>query len=166
MGERGAEESPGTSLRAGTSLSSAAVTGGGQGGLVTGDLQLDADVAALSLVALEIRASMDRLGSQLDVTRQQASTAGSAGGALHVPPDMDVVLAVVVSAYQTVGTHEIERLRALLAKGNDGNDGLNETESVQLQMAMDRQSKFMNALSNILKKIDSTQETIVQNLKG
>jgi hypothetical protein len=43
---------------------------------------------------------------------------------------------------------------------------LSEVTALRLQMAMDRRSKFMEALSNIMKKIDSTQETIVQNLKG
>jgi hypothetical protein len=165
VGERGAEASPGTSLRAGAPSSSAMVAGGGQGGLVPDHLQVGADVAALSLVALEIRASMDRLASQLDVTRERASTASSAGRALHVPPDMDAVLAVVASAYQTVGTQEIERLRALLVMGKDGNDGLNEAESVQLQMAMDRQSKMMSTLSNLLKKAEDTDEGISQNIK-
>ena len=41
-----------------------------------------------------------------------------------------------------------------------------EMASLRLQMDMDRRSKFVEALSNVMKKIDSTQETIVQNLKG
>ena len=43
---------------------------------------------------------------------------------------------------------------------------MSEMTSMRLQMSMDRRSKFVEALSNIMKKIDSTQETIVQNLKG
>jgi hypothetical protein len=42
---------------------------------------------------------------------------------------------------------------------------MSEMTSMRLQMAMDRRSKFVEALSNIMKKIDSTQETIIQNLK-
>jgi hypothetical protein len=45
---------------------------------------------------------------------------------------------------------------------------MNETSemtSMNLQMAMDRRSLFVEALSNLMKKVDSTQETIVQNLK-
>ena len=162
MGERGAEAIPGTDLRASASSSSATLAGVGHAGPIADGPQLDADAAALSLVALEITASIDRLENRLDVSRQRASTVSGAGPALHVPPDMDAVLAVVVSAYQTVGTHEIERLRALLVKGNDG---LDETESVQLQMAMDRQSKMMSTLSNLLKKADDTDEGISQNIK-
>jgi hypothetical protein len=44
-------------------------------------------------------------------------------------------------------------------------DSMSEMTSIRLQMAMDRRAKFVEALSNILKKIDSTSDTIVQNLK-
>jgi hypothetical protein len=44
-------------------------------------------------------------------------------------------------------------------------DSMSEMTSIRLQMAMDRRAKFVEALSNIMKKIDSTSETIVQNLK-
>ena len=42
---------------------------------------------------------------------------------------------------------------------------LGETESLRLQMAMDRMSKAMSTLSNILKKISDTSGQITQNLK-
>jgi hypothetical protein len=42
---------------------------------------------------------------------------------------------------------------------------LGETESLRLQMAMDRLSKLMTTLSNMLKKMDDTAVGIVQNLK-
>ena len=38
-------------------------------------------------------------------------------------------------------------------------------ESLRLQMAMDRMSKFMSTLSNLLKKMSDTGSTITQNLK-
>ncbi len=40
-----------------------------------------------------------------------------------------------------------------------------EMTSMRLQMTMDRRSKFTETLSNIMKAIDSTQDTLVQNLK-
>jgi hypothetical protein len=55
-----------------------------------------------------------------------------------------------------------DELQGLLDSMNE----MSEMTSMRLQMAMDRRSKFVEALSNIMKKIDSTQETIVQNLKG
>jgi hypothetical protein len=47
----------------------------------------------------------------------------------------------------------------------DSMNEMSEMTSMRLQMAMDRRSKFVEALSNIMKKIDSTSETIIQNLK-
>jgi hypothetical protein len=42
---------------------------------------------------------------------------------------------------------------------------MGELESLRLQMAMDRTSKFIETLSNLLKKISETESGIVQNLK-
>ncbi len=47
----------------------------------------------------------------------------------------------------------------------DSMSEMGETESLRLQMAMDRVSKFMLALSNIMKKSGDTAEAIVQNMK-
>jgi hypothetical protein len=40
-----------------------------------------------------------------------------------------------------------------------------ETESQRLQMALDRQAKFLSTLSNLSKKISDTANSITQNLK-
>lgn len=53
---------------------------------------------------------------------------------------------------------------ALKEKLDDMSD-MSEMDSMRLQMAMDRRSKFITALSNLLKKISSTQDSVVQNLK-
>ena len=47
----------------------------------------------------------------------------------------------------------------------DAKSELGETESLRLQMAMDRVSKFMTALSNIEKKASDTDSAMVQNVK-
>ena len=44
-------------------------------------------------------------------------------------------------------------------------DRIQDMESLRLQMAMDRRSKMMSTLSNILKKISDTASGITQNLK-
>lgn len=51
-------------------------------------------------------------------------------------------------------------LGSLISQGE-----LAETESLRLQMAMDRRSKFISSLSNIMKQVSTTQESILQNLK-
>ena len=42
---------------------------------------------------------------------------------------------------------------------------MGEMESLRLQMAMDRLSKLMAALSNILKKMAETSDEIIKNIK-
>ena len=51
-------------------------------------------------------------------------------------------------------------------QGNlDGMNEMSEMTSLRLQVTMDRRSKFIETLSNIMKKIGTTQETLVQNIK-
>ena len=42
---------------------------------------------------------------------------------------------------------------------------LGELASLRLQMVMDRRSRFMSTLSNLMKKIGDTDQQITQNLK-
>jgi hypothetical protein len=58
-------------------------------------------------------------------------------------------------------------LDALLAtmRDQDSLDSMGEMTSLRLQMAMDRKSKFMSTLSNILKKISDTASSIISNMK-
>jgi hypothetical protein len=52
-----------------------------------------------------------------------------------------------------------------LSKGLDSLSELGELESLRLQMAMDRLSKMMHALSNLLKKRSDTESSIADNQK-
>lgn len=47
----------------------------------------------------------------------------------------------------------------------DSMSEMGEMESLRLQMAMDRRSKMMSTLSNLLKKISDTADGITANLK-
>jgi hypothetical protein len=47
----------------------------------------------------------------------------------------------------------------------DSMSEMTEMETMRLQMAMDRRSKMMSTLSNIMKNISETANSIVQNLK-
>jgi len=51
------------------------------------------------------------------------------------------------------------------AQNLDSMNEMSEMNSLRMQMMMDRRSKFISTLSNIMKKITTTQETLVQNLK-
>ena len=62
----------------------------------------------------------------------------------------------------------ISGLRGLVEELKGKLDGLNEMSemtSLRLQMTMDRRSKFISTLSSMMKKISTTQDTLVQNLK-
>jgi hypothetical protein len=59
-------------------------------------------------------------------------------------------------------------LRAFLSDAQKNLDDLNEMSemnSLRLQMTMDRRAKFIQTLSNLIKKLGSTQERLVQNIK-
>jgi len=47
----------------------------------------------------------------------------------------------------------------------DSVDEMSEANNLKLQMAMDRRNKLMEAASNIMKKIQATQDAIISNLK-
>lgn len=51
------------------------------------------------------------------------------------------------------------------AKDLDALSEMSSMESLRLQMAMDRMSKMMSTLGNLLKKISDTANSITQNLK-
>lgn len=59
----------------------------------------------------------------------------------------------------------LESIRNDLRDRLESMDELSEITSLRLQLVVDRRSKFLSTLSNILKKISCTQDSIVQNLK-
>lgn len=59
-------------------------------------------------------------------------------------------------------------LNNAVQSAQDKHDSMNEMSemtSMRLQMAMDRRSKFVEALSNIMKKMSDTDSSIIQNMK-
>lgn len=59
----------------------------------------------------------------------------------------------------------LDNMREALKDKLDSLNEMGETESLRLQMAMDRLSKFHATLSNLMKKIADTDSAIVSNLK-
>ena len=55
-------------------------------------------------------------------------------------------------------------LRLQPSKKDDLNE-MGEEQQLRMQMAMDRRSKMMEAISNLLKKIADTEDQIIQNIK-
>jgi hypothetical protein len=62
-------------------------------------------------------------------------------------------------------TADVQAVKDQLDGQLDSMSELSEMQSLRLQMAMDRLSKLMTTLSNVLKKIDETDSAITQNLK-
>ncbi len=60
---------------------------------------------------------------------------------------------------------ELVAIRDGLKDQLDSLSEMSDMNSLRLQMAMDRRSKFMQTLSNVMKKISDTGDTLVQNLK-
>lgn len=66
---------------------------------------------------------------------------------------------------QQVSKADIDAMKDKLKSDLDSMSEMGEMESLRLQMAMDRMSKMMSTISNLLKKISKTADDIVQNLK-
>jgi hypothetical protein len=59
---------------------------------------------------------------------------------------------------------QLQSIKDNLKDRLDSMNEMSEMTSLRLQMMMDRRSKFISTLSNIMKKISQTQDTLVQNL--
>ncbi|WP_199553601.1 hypothetical protein [Sandaracinobacteroides hominis] len=66
---------------------------------------------------------------------------------------------------RAVLTMQVDLMVDEIRRDLDSMSEMGEMESLRLQMAMDRMSKMMSTLSNLLKKLADTQQSIVQNLK-
>ncbi|MGH6631521.1 MAG: hypothetical protein ACREB3_17470, partial [Burkholderiales bacterium] len=111
-----------------------------------------------------IRAQVKAANSEKQQSRESAQRLREpprAGREPNLPPP-SVRAAPPPSAREIVRAPDKEDLGE---KKKDGMSDLGEMESLRLQMSMDRLSKLMSTLSNILKKTSDTQQQIIQNLK-
>jgi len=60
---------------------------------------------------------------------------------------------------------DIDKLIETVMDKLDSLNEMSEMRALRLQMMMDRLSKSMSMISNIMKKISDTQKSIIQNLK-
>ena len=65
----------------------------------------------------------------------------------------------------TKGKKDMDNAKEIVKNKLDSMSEMGEMESLRLQMAMDRLSKMMSTLSNLLKKISDTASAITQNIK-
>lgn len=70
-----------------------------------------------------------------------------------------------IPATRAVSQLEIENMKTGLADSRDSLSEMGEMQQLKMQMLMDRRSKLMSTLSNLMKKISQTQDSIIDNLK-
>jgi predicted nucleic acid-binding Zn-ribbon protein len=80
---------------------------------------------------------------------------------------LDVKMQQAKSSFQKAQSdlNELNGAQAALRAELGTISDMSETESLRLQMIMDRLSKLMSTLSNVLKQSADTQKTIIQNMK-
>lgn len=129
----------------------------------------DGDVAVLAfLVLMEAQKSaQEDIRSMLTQTRRindaNASVRQTPASAPAAPVLRSPALTTAMrSASPSTGSGaRQERAQGDINAANE----LDEMESLRLQTAMDRRSKAMTALSNLMKKMTDTAQSITQNLK-
>lgn len=68
-----------------------------------------------------------------------------------------------MSQDQELNLNDLDKVTGGYGVGDLGD--LSDSTSVELQMAMDKKSKFTQTLSNVLKQVGSTASAITGNLK-
>jgi hypothetical protein len=90
------------------------------------------------------------------------------GGVLDLAKGLDQLQMPRVVEGASALARELEAARALQDEARQALDAMaemSEMQSLRLQMAMDRASKAMSALSNLLKASSETARAIVQNIR-
>ena len=122
-------------------------------------------IAELKAAAAKRRSRLDREYDDRvdDPASESRAVEAIQGGMLDSieSADLDSVLETLLVGYGIAIEQEIDHLLSKL----DSLSEMGEMESLRLQMAMDRSSRLMSTLSNMLKKISDTNQQIVQNLK-
>jgi hypothetical protein len=90
------------------------------------------------------------------------------GGVLDLAKGLDQLQMPRVVEGASALARELEAARALQDEARQALDAMaemSEMQGLRLQMAMDRASKAMSALSNLLKASSETARAIVQNIR-
>ena len=118
------------------------------------------DLRAIMAEVLAVNAAKKRLRKDMGLVAGRASSRHPAD-ARRDSTEPDAVLEVFLTAYGIGIEHEVDQL----IDDIDSMSEMGEMESLRLQMAMDRISKMMGALSNLMKKLSDTSQQVVQNMK-
>jgi hypothetical protein len=125
----------------------------------------DGDIEALAfIVVMEAsKSAQDDLKSIMEEVKAINDAKSGLPGLpdRHGSLEVDALLQLMLTVYGMNVDAEFDSIQRDL----DSMSEMGEMESLRLQMAMDRMSKMMSTLSNLMKKIADTSSAISQNLK-
>ena len=130
--------------------------------------EADSDIEGLvfSVLMEGARSSREDLRAVMDQLKAVTAQKEKVREALKQRPDRGLDLLSVTSLLSSVIIRsELDLVVDQMKHDLDSMSELGEMESLRLQMAMDRMSKMMSTLSNLLKKISDTASQITQNMK-
>lgn len=116
-----------------------------------------AQVKAINEQKKALRHVLDKLKKQDTVIKRHHYD--SLRSLLGAHPDLRT------SKTKMVSRAELNRLSTDIMNAMDAQNKKEEEQQLRLQMMMDRMNRMMTTLSNLLKKISDTANTIIQNLK-
>jgi hypothetical protein len=141
-----------------------------------------AEVKAINNAKQQLRSLISKINKDVAANNPQAnklpglnfsSGMGTEEAYHHAPipvPDFDSAggVRLVLTDLHNGTLVSVTELRAVLddLRGQlDSMSELSEMTSLRLQMTLDRRSKFISTLSNVMKKISTTSDILVQNIK-
>ncbi|HNU14426.1 MAG TPA: hypothetical protein PKI55_08175 [Chitinophagaceae bacterium] len=128
-----------------------------------------AKVKSINEQKAKLRNAMNKINSSRTISNVQLDSFHlviNQSKALQKGNNPDTVkLARSASGKSTVNKKELDAIKEKMKGDLDSMSEMGEMESLRLQSAMDRMSKMNSTLSNLLKKIHDTQQSIIQNLK-
>ena len=141
--------------------------------------QIMAEVKAEAAAKQKLRDLMSQAGKEVAANAASNNNKNLAAAPCNTPACRSLAEgAMQLSAMTAQSKHPLRynvssqmsnaQARQTLDKMKQDLDSMNEmgeTESLRLQMAMDRRSKFLDTISNVMKKMDATSSSVVQNLK-
>jgi hypothetical protein len=126
------------------------------------------DIEALAFIVMmeASKSAQEDLRAIMEQVKAISAQKKKVSAALKQRPDRGLDPLSVSSLISAVTTkaelsNAIDQIKADI----DSMSEMGEMESLRLQMAMDRMSKMMSTLSNLLKKISCTASQITQNMK-
>lgn len=130
--------------------------------------EADGDIDGLVFTVLMegARSSREDLRAVMDQLKAVTAQKEKVREALKQRPDRGLDLLSVTSLLSSaIIRSELDLVIDQMKDDLDSMSELGEMESLRLQMAMDRMSKMMSTLSNLLKKMSDTASQITQNMK-